>query len=256
MRRFLLALFLIVLLPGLVPAEDSAVKPQITFFSRLGEEAKVKLFNREPISFLARAEGTHGFLRGVTFFLCDPGGDPGRSETVRSRQEDGAMWGRPPSSFALPLSKRLVGPYRLHARKPGHQEGKLDIVLVEFRYVDLEFEHTKSLYRASFHLHLRDLTEKRKAIPIDVRIESLTGGLLDRIEVRLKADPQRRGLWKTHSPVKISSSVKTPARDLEGKGPLRLLPRCRLLLVLDGYEFRYPVPLAREEVKGTGGFRR
>ena len=64
----------------------------------------------------------------------------------------------------------------------------------------------------------------------------------------------RTWLWETAAPVKISSRVKTPDRKRppdQRTGILKLVPHCRLVLVLDGVRFPYSVPLPPEQKAGA-----
>lgn len=214
----------------------------------------MKLFNQEPVAVYVRTAEAPEFQSGVNFYLCRAGGSPDRTESVLARAEDRKVWGRPPSSFLLPLETRKlpVGRYLLFARKPGHREAKLDIAVARFVYEDLEYEHTKKAYRAMFHLRLTDVTETRKTVPVTVRIEALGGGMLDEMEVLLHRDLKKEALWRTARRIRLSSIVETPRKEREGKGPLRLRPGCSMVITLDGFEFRYPAPLPLEEEMGEG----
>jgi hypothetical protein len=254
---------LALLLPAalLVLAEEPETEvPALSIVSELGVDQDVKLFNEEPVTFFARLRGRENapLLRGVDFVLYDEGGRPGREEHVQVRSEDPPRWGKPPSSFSHPLEGRSlpIGSYRLRAEKRGWQFAEIKVVKAQFGYGRLSAEHERDLYRAEFHIRLVDSTEKRLLVPVSALVETANGGLLDRQDGNLVRNLSRTWLWESTAPVRISSRAQTPDRERpagERTGVLKLVPNCRLVLVLDGVRFSYPVPLPPETKSGNVG---
>ena len=246
---------------GLAGESDSTA-PVLSIVSRLGVDRDVKIFNDEPILFFAKAgdQDNAPLLRGIRFVLYDEGGNPDRRECIRSESTDPPRWGKPPSSFEYPLVGKELPPgrYRLRATRPGWQPVEIKLVKAEFCYQSLRADHEREFYRANFALRLVDRTEKRRAVRVKVLVETANGGLLDSVEVKLVRNTSRSWLWETIAPVRISSLVKVPDQSRPaGKrtGVLKLVPNCRLIFVLDGVRFPWPVPLPSEERCGSGQAR-
>ena len=256
-----LILLLPVLLVGLAVAKETETEaPALSIVSRLGVDQDVKIFNEELVIFFARLRGRENapFLRGVSFVLYDEGGKPYRTENVQARSEDPPRWGKPPSSFAYPQEGRSlpIGSYRLRATKTGWQFAEIKVVKAQFAYCSLDADHEPDYYRADFHIRLLDCTEKRRRVPVKVLVETANGGLLDSTEGNLVRNLSRTWLWESAAPVRISSRVKIPDHKRpagERTGVLKLVPNCRLVLVLDEVRFPYPVPLPPEEKSGNVG---
>ncbi|MHC4469420.1 MAG: hypothetical protein ACYTDY_05815 [Planctomycetota bacterium] len=247
------------LLPAGAGAEEDVEKgkeketPALAIVSRLGTKRDVKLYNDEPVVFLARPAAGGPPLRGVSFVLYDEGGSPDRSECVRARTEDARRWGKPPSSFGYPLRERVlpVGRYRLLARKPGYAPAEVKVVVARFVYFDLEVRHDKDSYRASFRIRLVDKTETRQSVPVSVRVESAQGGLVDSSRVGLARVRHKDATYES-IPVRLSSRAKPPDPEKPAVSrALRVVPRASLVLVIGKLRFRYPVPLPLEKKKAT-----
>ncbi len=258
MRRtaFVITLAVLALAPFL--AADESL-PELTIVSRVGVDQDVKLYNDEPILFFAKVgDGENApLLRGVEFVLYDEGGTSARRECIRAESTDPLRWGCPPSSFEFPLLDRKlpVGRYRLRATKRGLRSAEIKLVTAEFRFHRLRADHERDFYRASFHLRLVDRTEKRLTVPASVRVETANGGLLDSIDVKLVRNLSRTWLWETATPVRISSRVKNPdmSRPRTGRtGVLKLVPNCRVILVLGEFRFPWPVPLPSPSKEQSG----
>jgi hypothetical protein len=219
----------------------------------LPETGTLKVFEQDEVVFFARADGKEEtpLLRDVVFVLYDEGGDPDREETVRRRVVDDRKWGRPPSSFRFEAGKRTlpIGKYRLLAQREGFRDAEIPLVLARFGYFDLTAIHEKESWRASFHLRFRDVTEKRKAVPVTVRVRKKSGALLDERTVRLAPKKSVKHAFETTHPLRLSSKKKKPDRDLPAAartGVLKVEPGCRVAFELDGKEFPYPIPLPPE----------
>jgi hypothetical protein len=251
------SLILVLLLPafsaGLCLGQESeADELVLSIYSRFGADKDVKVYNDEPVVFMTRLAGRENSspLWGVTFVLYDEGGSPSREEDVLVRTRDPKRWGKPPSSFSHPLERgRLsAGRYRLRATKPGWKPAEIKFVKAEFGYRNLKAERGRKHYLAAFDLVLVDTTEKRSQVPVKVLIEAANGGLLDSAEGHLVRNRARACSWQTTAPVKISSKMEVPDRKkpaAQRTGLLKVVPHCRLVLVLDKIRFPWPVPLPK-----------
>ena len=251
-------LFLLLAIVPLTAGTDSDL-PVLGIVSKLGEKEPVRIFNDEAVVFTARAGARTGGapLRGVTFVLYDEGGRHTRTEDVRSRTSDPATWGRPPSSFAFPIEgvRLPEGRYRLRAEKPGYQPAEVKIVYARFSYCALETDRTEEHYLAAFRIRLVDVTEKRTTVPVKVRIETASGGLLDLLETRLARVRARRHAFESPRVVRLSSRLSKPDRrrpPAERTGVLKVVAGCRMVLELDGIGFGHPVPLPSVPATGRG----
>jgi len=261
MKATLLLLLLVLLLtPGLrLGAETKTEIPKLEILSPAGAGRDVKVFNDDPAIFFARAKGdARGrLLNGLKFLLYKAGGTPGRPSDLIAESEDPDRWGRPPTSFSLPLAARAlpVGKYRLRVVKPGHERAEIGVVQAEFGYFDLDTVHKKDRYRASLRFHLEDKSEKRAKITLKIRIESATGALIDRTERVLSPEPGHRGCFVTTAILNLSSRAKKPpeGRPSPPGRALRLVPGCRLVVSLDRTWFAWPVPLPSEKKRGSCG---
>ena len=256
---FFLVLPLLLALAPLAADTDSDL-PVLRIVSKLGEKEPVRIFNDEDVVFYARGGVRIGGrpLRGVTFVLYDEGGRHTRTEDVRTRSSDRATWGRPPSSFAFPLPvvRLPEGRYRLRAEKPGYQPAEVKIVYARFSYCALETDHTDEHYLAGFRIRLVDVTEKRSAVPVKVRIETASGGLLDLLETELVRSGARKHVFESPRKVRLSSRAEKPDRrraPAERTGVLKVVLGCRMVLELGGIGFGHPVPLPPERATGRGG---
>jgi hypothetical protein len=131
----------------------------------------------------------------------------------------------------------------------------IKIVLARFEYTDLRTEHTKHAYEARFKLRLTDVTEARKVVPVKVRIENAEGVRIDSLATRMTPVAARAGVYETPRPIVLSSRARTPTEKRpadQPPGPLKILPGTRLVLVLDGNKFPYPIPLPSEASRGYG----
>jgi len=214
-----------------------------------------RIYNREDVFFCARPVGKprDGFLSGVEFLLYDEGGDPARSEDVRMRVGGERRWGEPPSCLRYPPEDLIIpiGRYRLLARKKGWRSDEVKVVIARFGYRRTATEHGKASYRTAFSLHLSDATESRKTVPVTVRILDRAGALIDEGSATLRPLAKKGWRYETTKVVRLSSSLRRPDRELpvaDRKGVLKLLPGCRLELVLGSRRFEYPVPLASGRV--------
>jgi len=253
----LLLLFLLAVAP-LAAGTDSDL-PVLRIVSKLGEKEPVRVFNDEDVVFFARGGVRAGgrSLRGVTFVLYDEGGRHTRTEDVRTRTADEATWGRPPSSFAFPFEgiRLPEGRYRLRAEKPGYQPAEVKIVYARFSYCALDTDHTEKHYLAAFRIRLVDVTEKRSTVPVKVRIETASGGLLDLLETKLVRSGARKHLFETPRKVRLSSRLEKPDRrraPAERTGVLKVVIGCRMVLELGGIGFSHPVPLPPDPATGRG----
>lgn len=248
------------LLGGFVFADDAdeteSEIPVLSIFSELGVDQDVKLYNEEPVTFMARSAGrANGVpLRGVTFVLQGDGGAASNQDDVWAKSSDGTRWGSPPSSLSYPPDRKMpVGRYRLKASKPGWKSAEIKLVKVEFGYQDLKAERTRDCYKASFGLQYLDCTETRRLVPVKVLIETANGGLLDCVEGNLVRNLTRIWLFESKDRVRISSRVETPDRHKppeKRSGLLKVVPLCRLVLVIDEVRFPYPVPLPKAKIAG------
>ncbi len=137
----------------------------------------------------------------------------------------------------------VAGRYRLRATKPGHADAEIGVTIARFGYESLKADHEKEHYKASFVLRLRDVTEKRKVVPVTVLVEGPQGEPIasaKRTLRQVRKSPEVR----ESGTVQLSSTAK--ARDRA----LRVVPDSTLVLVLDGLTFRYPIPLPPEEKMG------
>ena len=256
-----LAIFSAVLLLALVALArepGATAPPKLEIVTRLGALETVKVYNREVVLFFAREAGGDGsLLRGVKFVLYDEGGAPDRKEFVRAETVDEPRWGRPPSTFALPLTDRPlpIGRYRLRAAKRGCVAGEIKVHYARFNYFDLVVEHDEVRYAAKFHLRLEDLSEARAVVPVEVQVETTDGLLVDAQSVSLRRVAGREVVLETVEPIRISSRVSAYRTRTEERRPvvLRVVPRASLVLVLDGIRFAYPVPLPPEAIKSADG---
>jgi hypothetical protein len=245
-----LAVLLLALLLRTAGAEDTDI-PRLAIFSPFGAGKDARIFNDEPIEFRAIREDDprSGFLKGVRFVLYRDGGSPDRTETVLvdSGDEEG-MWGGPPSSLRLPPEAKPMEPGRYHlvALKRGWVSAKITITLADFRRIEQEVQHTRDSYRAAFHLRLEDPLETRKAVPVDVYVESAEGAVLAHRKIRLLPTRKRKSVFQTAQKVRLYSGAE------EGGAVLPVVPGCRVVLVLDGIRFPYRVPLPPEEESGAG----
>jgi len=246
------------LLPGLLPqAAPRSEVPKLAILSRFGVGEDVKLYNGEAATFFARREedARARLLRDVEFLLYKEGGRPDRPSDLVAKTEDSSRWGRPPSSFSLPLAERElpVGNYRLRAVKKGHVPAEIRVVTATLRYFDLETVHRKDRYLARFFFRLQDRSELRDAVTLSVRVESESGALLDSTERTLRRSLTRRDCFETSDPVRISSLAKKPkpGEPAAPGRPLILRPGCRLVVVVDRRRISWPVPLPPEPKRGN-----
>ena len=112
----------------------------------------------------------------------------------------------------------------------------------------LEADHTEKHYQAAFRIRLVDVTEKRSTVPVKVRIETKSGGLLDLLETKLVRSAARKHVFESRKEVRLSSRAEQPDRrraPAERTGVLKVVRGCRMVLELDGIGFGHPVPLPR-----------
>ena len=209
----LLVLLPLVLLPGLLFGKETKSEiPKLAILSPEGTGRDVKVFNDDAAVFFARTKDVPrgALLNGVKFVLYKAGGRPNRPSDLIAASEDPDRWGRPPTSFSLPLELRSlpVGAYRLRAAKAGYESAEIGVVQAEFGYCDVEKVHKKDRYSASLKFHLADRTEKRTAIQLAIRIRTATGAVLDETERTLRPDPGHRFCFDTPERLRISSLAK------------------------------------------------
>lgn len=231
-------------------------------YSRFGVGEDVKLFNDEPVTFFARLKGDEGgeYLRNVGFFLVV---DANKVDLERHGlfqiPEKTSRWGVPISTFSLPRpkSKLPAGSYRLLAKKRGYKGAEIGVVQAYLRYFDLDVIHEKDRYLASLRFRLDDTTEKRKSVPLKVRIETAAGRRLDGTERRLNPVKDKPGIFRTSKVLRISSLAKVPKGDkpVPPGRSLRVEPGCSLVVMLGEVRIAWPVPLPAPKKRGRTRLR-
>jgi len=210
-------LLLLLLAPGVRADDPPPEKRRMVVVCERGRVKRVKLYNREELTFRCReaATGVDGIfgrnvdLKGITWSLEEvpPPREPaemvfeGRSRRARvvKRPPEGAE--KQPlldTSTYTVRGRRLPGRYRLRAEKEGFETASVLLCFARFRLVRVRsslnrYSKDEERYAAAFEVELVDPDEEAAKVPIRVETVDGKGRVIDRRDdVYLKAKERWR----------------------------------------------------------------